>query len=67
MIGQTARFERYITNLLYVVAAGRRIDPDIVEPFIHQVEDVYRNPFKEPEKPMTAEEIKQYILRRLQE
>ena len=65
MAGQTARFERFVANMLYVIAKGHRIDPEQVEPFGVQLDEIYKNPFRKPENEMTAEEIKQHVLERL--
>jgi len=65
MAGQTARFERFAANMLYVLAKGHRIDQEQVEPFGVQLDEIYRNPFRKPEKEMTAEEIKKHVLDRL--
>ena len=60
--GQRARFERYAANLMYIIAAGQKLDTDRAEKFIEQVDDVYRNPFERKKKPKTAAEIKEHIL-----
>ena len=52
-----------MAELMYVIAAGRRIDTAQTERFGKQIEDLYKSPFKHPE---TAEEIKQRILKRLE-
>ena len=66
-LGQTARAERYISNLLFTIAAGERIDKDRSERFGAQVDAVYANPFhKAAEKDMTAEEIRQHVMNRLE-
>ena len=61
-LGQTARFERFAAGLLHLIAAGQKIDPDKTPKFSAQVDEVYRNPFIQEEKPMTADEIKQHIV-----
>lgn len=67
MLGQTARAERYIANLLFTIAAGERIDKDRSERFSAQAEAAYANPFnKTAEKEMTAEEIRQHVMNRLE-
>ena len=54
--------------MLYTLATGQKIDENRTERFWNQMDRIYENPFvKKPEKPMTTEEIKQYILRRLEE
>lgn len=63
--GQTARFERYAANLLYLIAAGRKIEQGELEPFGKQLDEIYRNPFKKMESEMTAEEIRLSVVRKL--
>lgn len=65
-LGQTARFERFVARLLFTIAAGEHIDKDRSEQFSAQVDAVYANPFKEAEKEMTAEEIKGYVVHKLE-
>lgn len=65
VIGQRARFERFAAEMLYMIAAGARIDTNRVDRFGIQLDEIYRNPFEKKEQPMTAEEIKRYIIKRL--
>ena len=67
MLGQTARYERYMAELMFFVASGKQIDPDRSPRFNEQVEKIYGNPFKKPQKPRTAKEIKDHILTRIRE
>lgn len=68
MFSQRARFERFAADMLYIIAAGSRIDPDRTERFGKQVEDVFRNPFvKQVKKPETAAEIKEYMIKKIEE
>ena len=69
MLGQTARFQRYAAELLYVIAADRKIDPDRMPRFAEQVDEIYKNPFGETAKTkkMSADEIKQHIWNKLEE
>ena len=60
-LGQRARFERYAAELLYMIAAGKRIDESRAERFGKQLEKYFVNPFDKPRKEMTAAEIKDYI------
>lgn len=64
-LGHRARFERYAADLLYAIAAGKKIDTDRFERFGAQVDKVYANPFEAKEKPMTAAEVKQHICERI--
>lgn len=50
--------------MLYIIAAGRKIDTDSVQPFGKQVEEIYRNPFGIKRK-LTAEDIKRQVVERL--
>ena len=64
---QTAQFERFMASLMRVVAAGQHIDPDVSPRFSGIMEEAKRNPFeKRKRQPETAEEIKQYVLCRLE-
>lgn len=67
MLGQTARYERFMADLMFFVASGKHIDPEKSPRFAEQVEKVYRNPFKKPQKPRTAAEVKEHILTRIRE
>lgn len=62
--GQTARFERYTADLLWFIAAGKRIDPDRTVRFRDLVDRVFTPPEKE-EKPMTAAEVKAHIVSKI--
>lgn len=56
--------------MMYALAAGIKIDTDKTEPFSHQVNDLYRNPFekkKQANQPKTAAEIKAYIRGKIRE
>ena len=54
--------------MLYMIAAGTKIDMNRSERFSKQIDDIYRNPFvKEKKQPHTAEEIKQHILHKIEE
>lgn len=69
-MSQQARFERFAASMMYALAAGIKIDTDKTEPFSHQVNDLYRNPFEEKQQkkqPETAAEIKAHILRKIRE
>ena len=66
-LGQRARFERFVADLLYILAAGRNIDMDRADRFSVQLEEVFANPFVHRQKqPQTAAEIKDYILGKLE-
>ena len=66
-MGQRARFERYAADMLYLIATGQRADPELLERFGAQVDEVYRNPFKRQRRqPQTAAEIREYIIMRLE-
>lgn len=65
--GQAARFERFTASLLYVMASGKRIDPDRTERFSEQVDSVWKNPFKSKQERMTSSEIKEYLIKRFSE
>ena len=45
-----------------MIAAGMRIDTNKVERFGALVDRIYSDPFKGPDKPMTAAEIKQHLI-----
>ena len=60
--GQRARFERWIAEMIYVIASGEKIDSDRTERFGALLEKIYENPFDKKKKPMTAGEIKDYVL-----
>ena len=52
-----------MARMMFVLAGGKHIDTDATEGFNVQVDAVYENPFvKKKKQPMTAEEIKQYVL-----
>ena len=65
VLGQRGRFERFAAEMLYIMAAGAHIDTNRVERFGVQLDEIYRNPFEKKEQPMTAAEIKRYIIKRL--
>lgn len=64
-LGQTARFERFAADMLWFIAAGRNIDMDKTPKFRDQVERVYSSRYRTEPKQMTAAEIKQHILDRI--
>lgn len=66
MLGQTARFERFAADMLYTIAAKRSFDADAVEMFGKQVDEVWKNPFKEKIPELTTEEIVEGIIGKLQ-
>ena len=67
VMGQRARFERFSADMLFVIASGERIDKDRAPHFADILEKTYANPFeKKQNQPMTAAEIKQYILEKLE-
>lgn len=67
-LGQRARFERFAAEMLYIIAAGKRIDTERTERFSAQLDQVYKNPFERRRaQPQTAAEIKAYILERVEE
>ena len=65
-MGQTARFERYMADLMHFVASGRKIDPEKSPKFITQIEKMYRNPFEKKDL-RSADEIKAHIIGRIKE
>ena len=67
-MGQTARFQRYTAELLRVIAAGQRIDPDKSTQFSEILREIYRNPFekKAPEL-QTSDEILSYLVQRMED
>ena len=68
ILGQQARYERFMANMLFILASGKHIDMDQSPDFKYQVDEAFKNPFVERKQaPQTAEEIKQYILQRLGE
>ena len=67
VLGQTARFERFMADLMFFVASGKHIDPERSPRFAEQVEKVYGNPFTKPQKQRTAAEVKEHILTRIRE
>ena len=66
MLGQTARFERFAADMLYMIASGRKYDMDAVEMFGKQVDEVWKNPFGGKEHKLTTEEIVNGIIGKLQ-
>ena len=65
VLGQRARYERYTADLLYMIAAGMKIDTNKVERFGALVDMVYGDPFKEPEKPMSAADVKRHLIEKI--
>ena len=61
-MGQRARYERYVADLLYVLASGQHIDEVRTERFSKQIEEIHRNPFEKRESVSTAEQIKNHVL-----
>ena len=45
-----------------MIAAGMKIDTGKVDRFGALVDRVYSDPFGEPERPMTAAEVKQHLI-----
>lgn len=67
-MGQAARYQRYTAELLFVIASGQRIDPDKSPKFKDILQEIYRDPFeKKAPQPMTAEEIKSYLVRKMED
>ena len=62
ILGQRARFERYMAEMAFHVAAGSHIDPERSPRFGEQIEKIYSNPFHTAEEKMTAEDIRQRTL-----
>lgn len=52
---------------MFFVASGKQIDPERSPRFAEQVEKVFKNPFKKPQKARTAAEVKEHILTRIRE
>lgn len=48
-----------------MIAAGMKIDTNKVERFGALVDRVYMDPFKGPEKPMTAADVKQHLIEKI--
>lgn len=69
VMGQHARFERFIADKIFCIAAGRKIDDKRSKPFSELVDEIYANPFEKAKqtKEMSAEEIKAYIVERLED
>lgn len=65
-LSQHSRYERFMAQMVYVLAGGKKIDMDVVQGFSGQIEEIYENPFKKKPQPMTAEEIKNHVLRLLE-
>ena len=66
--GPRARYERYTADMLYIMAAGERLDTDKAERFGTILEGVYRNPFGMSNgagKLKTAADIKAYLLAKI--
>jgi len=53
--------------MLFVIASERHIDDEKTPRFGTIVDEVYQNPFAKREKPMSAEDIRQYTLRKVRE
>ena len=63
-----ARWQRYTADLLFVIASGQKINPDRTQRFREILKEVYKNPFeKTARQPESAEEIKTYIVGRLED
>lgn len=64
-MNQQARFERFAADMLFSIASGIKIDAEKSPRFRVQIDEIYANPFEKKKakntKPMTADEIKQYI------
>lgn len=58
--GQTARFERFMADLMFYVAGGQHIDTERSGRFTDQLDRLYSNPFAK-KMPTGVEEIKDYI------
>ena len=56
-----------MASMIYVLAAGKNIDTQKSKTFSEIVDEIYANPFTRKGKEMTAEEIKAYIVSRLEE
>jgi len=67
VVGQRARFERYAAEMLFIIASGQHVDAEKSPRFGTIVDEIYRNPFVKREKPMSAEDIRQYTLRKVRE
>ena len=65
--GHTARFERFAADLLYIIASGKHIDDLRTRKFGEQIEELYRNPFAKKNRLNSADDVKKYILHRLEE
>ena len=67
-LGPRARFERYAADMLYMIAAGIKIDTKRSEKFSKQIDEIYRDPFViVQKKPETKEDIVDYIYRKVEE
>ncbi len=63
-LGQRARFERYVADMLYTIASGAKLDTQQTQRFSSIAESIFENPFarrKRRRQPKTAEEVKQYV------
>lgn len=68
ILGPEARFRRHAARLLYVIAAGRHIDPQQCTSYAQELDEVYRNPFEAaPKQDMPLKDIKQRLLEQLKE
>lgn len=67
-MGPEARWRRFTADLLHILAAGQHIDPERTPKYGEILNEIYHNPFeKKLPQPETAEEIKAYIVGRLEE
>jgi len=67
-LGQRARFERYAADMLFMIAAGQKIDTNRTDRFSKKVGEIYRNPFVAVQKkPETKAEIVDYIYQKVEE
>ena len=55
--------------MVYILASGRNIDAERVEPFSKQLDRIYENPFKTnaDKNLQTADEIKDHIMGKINE
>lgn len=51
--------------MIYVLATVGHVDPNMTERFGVQVDSVYANPFRKKQKKMSAAEIKQHVIDRI--
>ena len=50
-----------------MIASGQHIDTEKSPRFGAIVDEIYKNPFAKREKPMSAEDIRKYTLRKVRE